>query len=105
MSRTIIILALTSLLASCVAFWGWSEASLARGQVKDQIELREAAEARLGKVQTQLRIVKSNHATTSLRLDQALRGRTPNSTPVAVRNVLCERGNCATVDTMQTPAD
>lgn len=104
MSRTIgLILAL--LLAVCMALWGWSEASAARGQLNDQIKLREAAEARLGKVQTNLRTVSANYATSELRLRRVLDTIPDRRTPDAVYNELCQRAKCAKLDAVPTPAD
>lgn len=105
MSKAIPILILTTLLGLVSALWAWSEVSVARDQRDAAQTALAAAEGRLAKVQSTLRTVKSNYATTNLRLDQTLRGRAPASTPEPVRKLLCERGNCATVDAMQTPAD
>lgn len=105
MSKAIPILILTTLLGLVSALWAWSEVSVARDQRDAAQAAQEVAEGRVIKMQLMLREVKSNYATTNLRLDQALRGRTACPTPVSVRNVLCERGNCVPVDSVQTPAD
>lgn len=105
MSKAIPILILTTLLGAVSALWAWSEVSTARGERDRAVASQEAAEARTARIQSQLRVVKSNYATTNLRLDQALRGRAPVDTPEPVRKLLCERGNCAAVEPVQTPAD
>lgn len=104
MSKAIPILILTTLLGLVSALWAWSEVSVARGERDRAVSSQEAAEARTRAIQSQLRTVKSNYATTNLRLDQAMRGRTPRDTPMPVRDVLCQRGNCASVDSVQAPA-
>lgn len=105
MSKTIIALVLSTLLASCVALWGWTEASTARGQVNDQIALRKAAEARTIKIQKSLRAVESKYAVSKTALEAALRSVPDRPTDRAVYDSLCARGNCASVGALPSPAD
>jgi hypothetical protein len=104
-SKALPILVLTTLLGAVSALWAWSEVSVARGERDAAVASQGAAEERLARVQTQLRTVKSNYATTNLRLDQALRGRVPAATPESVRKLLCERGKCSRVESVPTPGD
>lgn len=105
MPKAIPILILTTLLGLLSALWGWSEVITARGLLNEQIELREAAEARITNMQKQLRKTKSDYATAELRL-RAIHSTTPDRpTDRRVYGVLCSRGNCAKVEPMPTPAD
>jgi hypothetical protein len=102
---TVPLLALTVVLASVVALWGWKEASAARGERDDYKAQLDASQALLRGVQINLRKVTSNYATAELRLRQ-LHGENPDRpTADGVRKLLCERGNCATVDPVPTPSD
>ncbi|ANH51109.1 hypothetical protein FDH02_gp33 [Pseudomonas phage VSW-3] len=103
MPKAIPILILSTLLGLVMALWGWGEASEARGLLKTETELRVAAEGRLSKVQSNLRTVESNNATTRLRLEQVLSTLPDRNTPPAVYNELCSRGKCAKVDSVSTP--
>lgn len=103
--RQTVLLILALVVASCVALWGWTEANEAKDALKEQIELREAAEARLSKVQSSLRRVESNYATSELRLRQLHNTIIDRPTDRRVYNVLCERATCAKVESMPTSAD
>lgn len=103
--RQTVLLILALLVASCAALWGWTEAGAAKDALKEQIELRAAAEARLSKVQSSLRRVESNYATSELRLRQLHNTLTDRPTDRRVYNVLCERATCAKVEPMPTPTD
>ena len=67
------VLILTTLLGALCALWGWSEVSAARGLLAEQIELREAAEARLARVTKNIRTVENRNANLRNELDRALR--------------------------------
>jgi hypothetical protein len=102
-SRIAVILAL--ILATCAAVYGLSEASLARGLLQDQIKLTQAAEERTRKIQSNLRAVRSDYATSELRLRAALATTPDRGTPRPVYDELCRRAKCAKLDSMPTPAD
>ena len=103
--RQTVLLILALIVAVCVALWGWTEAGEAKDALKEQIELRAAAEARLSKVQSSLRRVESNYATSELRLRQLHNTLTDRPTDRRVYNVLCERANCVKVESMPTSID
>lgn len=105
MSRTTLALVAAMLLSACMALWGWSEVSRTRGLLKDQIELTEAAEKRTKAIQSNLRTVSSNYATSELRLRAVLSAVPDRSTDRAVYNELCRRSNCAKPGALPTPAD
>jgi hypothetical protein len=98
-------LVLYLVVASLVAAWGWKEATRYDALYTEQFELREAAEARTAKIQSNLRTVSSNYATSELRLRDALRAIPDRRTPDTVYNELCRRANCAKPGPMPTPAD
>lgn len=105
MSRTSIAMILGLLLTSLLALWGWREAGRYDGLYKKEIELRVAAEARTAKIQSTLRAVSSNYASSELRLRRVLATIPDRGTPAAVYNELCQRANCAKPGAVQTSAD
>lgn len=105
MSRTVIVLVLSLIGATCVALWGWSEASEARGQAKAAIAAQAAAEARLIHIQTNLRSVSRDYQTAREELSRIHAEAPDRPTDPRVVNVLCKRGNCAKLDPVPTPAD
>lgn len=104
-NRATLVLALTTLLGLCMALWGWSEVSTARGVAADYKARMEASQARLVAVQTNLRKVSSDYATQELRLRQLHSTLPDRATDDGVRKLLCERGRCAKLDPVPTPAD
>lgn len=102
-SRLALILYLV--VAALVAAWGWSEASRYDRLLAEQTLLTEAAEKRTKAIQSNLRTVSSNYATSELRLRAVLSAVPDRSTDRAVYNELCRRSNCAKPGAMPTPAD
>ena len=105
MPKAIPFLIAALLAALLAAYMGWSEVNAARTERDAQIELREAAEARLVNIQKQLRKTSSDYQTSELRLRQLHSTLTDRPTDRGVYKLLCERGNCAPVDPVQTPSD
>lgn len=105
MSRSVIILALTAILAASLAIWGWSEAGEAKGALKDQIALTRAAEARTIKMQNSLRAVEKKYATARQDLEAVLTDVPDRPTPDGVYKRLCARANCTKLESMSAPAD
>lgn len=104
-NRATLVLALTSLLGLCWGLWGWSEVGTARGQRDEAVALQKATQARLEGIQKQMRKVSSDYATAELRLRQLHSTLPDRPTDRRVYQLLCERGNCAKVDPLPTPAD
>lgn len=90
---------------SLTALWGWSEKTRYADLYATETVAREAAEGRLSTVQSSLRRVESNYATSELRLRQVLATVPDRGTPAAVYNELCARANCAKPSPMPAPAD
>lgn len=105
MPKAILALIVALLLSVYAAFWGWSEASAARGVAKEQIELREAAEARLKRIQATVSALEKKNAESRTRLERTLRDVPDRPTPRPVYDSLCARANCAKLDTVQSPSD
>ena len=105
MSRLTIALVGALLLSASLALWGWSEVGTARTERDTANDAARASLERLQAVQSNLRRVKSDSATSELRLSQVL-GTLPDArTPDAVYNELCARANCAKLDPLSAPAD
>ena len=102
-SRLALILYLV--VALLVAAWGWKEATRYDALYTKQFELREAAEARTAKIQSNLRVVESKNATSELRLRQVLSTVPDRRTPDPVYNELCRRATCAKPGSVPPPAD
>lgn len=105
MPKAIPILILTTLLGLVSAMWAWSEVSTARGERDTAIAAQGAAEARTKQIQSSLRRVSSDYATSEQRLRVVLSTTPDRNTPRPVYDELCRRGNCAKLDSMPTPAD
>lgn len=105
MSKTIPILILALLLSAAMAVWGWSEVSTARGERDAAVAAQAAAEARTTAIQSSLRRVSANYATSEQRLRVVLAASTDRATPRPVYDELCRRAKCAKLDSMPTPAD
>lgn len=104
MSKAIPILILTTLLGLVMALWGWSEVSTARGERNAAVAAQAAAEARTTAIQSTLRRVSSDYATSEHRLRVVLAATPDRGTPRAVYDELCRRAKCAKLDSMPTPA-
>lgn len=98
-------LVLYLVVAALVAAWGWTEASRYNRLLSEQSLLTQAAEERTARIQSTLRTVSSNYATSELRLRAVLSAVPDRSTDRAVYNELCRRSNCAKPGAMPTPAD
>lgn len=94
-----------AIVASLMALWGWSEVGRYSDLYTKAETSRVAAEARLSKVQSNLRTVSSNYASSELRLRSVLAATPDRRTPDPVYNELCRRANCAKPGAMPTPAD
>jgi len=105
MSRLTLGLFMAFVVSALLALWGWTEVEDARKE-RDAANVSAAASLeRLAAVQTNLRRVKSDYATSELRLSQVL-GTLPDArTPDPVYNELCARANCAKLDPLSAPAD
>lgn len=105
MSRMTLGLFMAFVVSALLALWGWSEVGTARKQRDDANTAAAVAQERLATVQTNLRRVKSDYATSELRLAQVLRSYPDARTPDPVYNELCARANCAKLDPLSAPAD
>ena len=105
MPKAIPILILTTLLGLTMALWGWSEVSTVRGERDVALTAQAAAEARTTAIQSTLRRVSSNYATSEQRLRVVLAATPDRGTPRAVYGELCRRAKCAKLDSVPTSAD
>lgn len=106
-ATTKVILALVA--ATLVSLWwavsSWSAMNVMRTERDEAIALQKATQARLEGIQKQMRKVSSDYATAELRLHQLHSTLPDRPTDRRVYQLLCERGNCAKVDPVPTPAD
>lgn len=105
MLKAIIAMAVALLLAVSAALWQYDRAQEYKDKATSATAALVASETRLLRIQSTLRQVSSDYATTRLSLEQAHRVLAPVATPPAVYNVLCQRGNCRKLDPVRTPGD
>lgn len=108
MSRTVIALFLSLVVAVCAALWGWSEAGAARDKVSALETSLAASQARLDKTIKAVRTVEKKNAEYRADLARALeqnRDWAGAPVPAAVSDSLCKRGNCRTVSPVHSPGD
>lgn len=105
-ARTYLVFAL--IVASLMALWGWSEVGRYSDLYKNEIALREAAEATTKRIQNATSKVNKKNEDLRFSLDESLRLNrewSDRRTPAAVYDSLCARANCATVQPLSSPAD
>lgn len=105
-ARTTIVFAL--IVASLMALWGWSEVGRYQGLYKTEKEQRVAAQAALLRVQVNVTKVNKKNETLRWAVDESLRLNrewADGRTPPAVRDSLCARANCATVQPLPSPGN
>ena len=105
MPKAIMLLILALCVTAYTAFSQWDRANQYKDQAHAAIEAQAAAEARLTSIQTRLRKVSSDYATSELRLQQVHSTLTDRPTDHRVYKLLCERGNCRKVDPLPSSGD